>query len=152
MTTPRVWTSAADAAELADPIAGVIASELSDRWRAIAAEGPSRLRAAVAAQEHTLRSPGGADWALHVISSKLSNRLLGELHPLLRRCLPLPAAVASVRVLEEISREAFAACLGEHLRAQLGVRDDPSGVEVDSWRDRIRRQTLAAVSAAAAAA
>lgn len=155
MTAPQTEITARDVTELADPIGGVIAEEVARRWYEIATANPAQLQVKIAEQEELLRSPGGIAWATFVLSGKLMQRLANSVHPLLRQCLPLPAAAVAVERLEALCRDAYASFLEGFVKMQL-CRDTEYGedrlhhlaAEAVALKDAVRERAMAAVAAA----
>lgn len=147
--------TARDARELNDPLGGLIAEEVARHWYEIATSDPSKLQAKLAEQEQQLRSPGGVGWALHVLSGSLTHRLGMSIHPLLKQCLPLPAATVVAAAVEEFCREAYTRFLDGFAQAQLcrdsahaGDRFQHVAAEAFALRDSVRESVARAVAAA----
>jgi hypothetical protein len=104
------------AGDLADPLGGVIAVELSRRFVRLCLSWSEPMAADLAAQEVVLRQPGGADLAERMLAQRLYQRIDPQVFRLVRVCVPLIHAEFTLSRIEEMLRVKF----GEVVRTMIG--------------------------------
>jgi hypothetical protein len=95
------------AGDLADPLGGVIAVELSRRFVRLCLSWSEPMAADLAAQEVVLRQPGGADLAERMLAQRLYQRIDPQVFRLVRVCVPLIHAEFTLSRIEEMLRVKF---------------------------------------------
>jgi len=98
----------ADMAALADPIAGVVAVELSRRVVQRGMSWAEPMVSDLAAQETVLRQDGGIDLMKRILAQRFYRRVDAEVFQLLRRCVPLAHAEFVLSRVEDVLRAHFA--------------------------------------------
>lgn len=98
-----------DLAGLADPVAGVVAAELSSCFVQLCMCATEPMVARLASQEVMLRLPGGVELSKRVYAQQLYRRIDAEVFHLLRNCVPLEHAEVALSQAEEMLRAKFAA-------------------------------------------
>lgn len=101
-----------DLADLADPIASVIAVELSRRVVRRGLSWAEPVVTDLAAQETLLRQVGGIDLVKKVLAQRFYRRVDAEVFQLLRRCVPLAHADFVLSRVEVVLRAHFADIVG----------------------------------------
>lgn len=96
-----------DLAELADPLAGVVAAELSSCFVQLCMCSTEPMVARLAGQEVMLRMPGGIELSKRVFAQQLYRRIDADVFHLLRNCVPLEYAEGALAQIEELLREKF---------------------------------------------
>ena len=105
-------TDPADLVGLADPIASVIAVELSRRIVRRGVCWAEPMVSDLAAQETVLRQAGGIDLMKRVFAQQFYRRVDAEVFHLLRRCVPLAHAEFAMSRAEDVLRRHFADIVG----------------------------------------
>jgi hypothetical protein len=95
-------------AELADPIGGVIAVELSRSFVGRCLRWAEPMVTDLARQETMLRQPGGIGLARRIFAQRFYRRADGEVFSLLRQCVPLSHAEFALSRIEDVLRDQFA--------------------------------------------
>lgn len=95
------------AADLLDPIGGVVAVELSRRFVRLCLSWSEPMVADLAAQETMLRRRGGADLAERLLAQRLYQRIDAQVFRLLQASVPLAHAEFALGQLEEMLRAKF---------------------------------------------
>lgn len=93
--------------DLKDPIAGVVAVELSRRFIQHCMCAAEPVVADLLCQEPMLRRPGGMDLAEHRIAQRLYHRFDPQVFGMLRVCVPLTYARFAFSGMEEMLRAQF---------------------------------------------
>ena len=101
-----------DLAELADPIASVVAVELSRRVIRRGLSWAEPMVTDLAAQETVLRQAGGIDLVKRIFAQRFYRRVDAEVFQLLRRCVPLAHADFVLSRVEAVLRAHFANIVG----------------------------------------
>ena len=101
-----------DLAELADPIASVVAVELSRRVIRRGLSWAEPMVTDLAAQETVLRQAGGIDLVKRIFAQRFYRRVDAEVFRLLRRCVPLAHADFVLSRVEVLLRTHFADIVG----------------------------------------
>ncbi|MDP4962214.1 MAG: hypothetical protein WBC17_02900 [Mycobacterium sp.] len=101
-----------DLAELADPIASVVAVELSRRVIRRGLSWAEPMVTDLAAQETVLRQAGGIDLVKRIFAQRFYRRVDAEVFQLLRRCVPLAHADFVLSRVEVLLRTHFADIVG----------------------------------------
>ena len=101
-----------DLAELADPIASVVAVELSRRVIRRGLSWAEPMVTDLAAQETVLRQAGGIDLVKRIFAQRFYRRVDAEVFQLLRRCVPLAHADFVLSRVEVLLRSHFADIVG----------------------------------------
>ena len=101
-----------DLAELADPIASVVAVELSRRVIRRGLSWAEPMVTDLAAQETVLRQAGGIDLVKRIFAQRFYRRVDAEVFQLLRRCVPLAHADFVLSRVEVLLRAHFADIVG----------------------------------------
>ena len=101
-----------DLAELADPIASVVAVELSRRVIRLGLSWAEPMVTDLAAQETVLRQAGGIDLVKRIFAQRFYRRVDAEVFQLLRRCVPLAHADFVLSRVEVLLRTHFADIVG----------------------------------------
>ena len=101
-----------DTAELADPIASVVAVELSRRIVQRGMSWAEPLVSDLAGQETVLRQAGGIDLMKRVFAQRFYRRVDAEVFHLLRRSVPLAHAEFAMSRIEDVLRSHFADIVG----------------------------------------
>ena len=99
-------------AELADPIASVVAVELSRRVIRRGLSWAEPMVTDLAAQETVLRQAGGIDLVKRIFAQRFYRRVDAEVFQLLRRCVPLAHADFVLSRVEVLLRTHFADIVG----------------------------------------
>lgn len=102
-------------ADLADPIASVIAVELSRRFVRLCLSWAEPMVADLSSQQEVLRRAGGADLAERMLARRLYHRIDPEAFRLLRVGVPLAHAEFALSRIEEALRDRF----GDVVRAAI---------------------------------
>ena len=113
--SPTVLETDIAAAELQDPIAGVVAVELSRRFLRLCLSWAEPMIADLAAQESMLRKPGGPDLAERMLARRLYQRIDPEVFRLLPVAVPLAHAGHASAQIEDALRNRFAEVVGAGL-------------------------------------
>jgi len=101
-----------DLADLADPIASVVAVELSRRVVRRGLSWTEPMVTDLAAQETLLRQAGGIDLVKRIFAQRFYRRVDAEVFQLLRRCVPLAHADFVLSRVEAAIRAHFADIVG----------------------------------------
>ena len=96
-----------DLAGLADPVAGVVAAELSSCFVRLCMCATEPMVARFAGQEVMLRTPGGIELSRRVYAQQLYRRIDADVFHLLRNCVPLEHAESALSRIEAMLREKF---------------------------------------------
>ena len=108
-TQPDPDTADSDTlADLADPIAGVVAVELSRRIVARGMSWAEPMVSDLAAQETMLRQAGGIDVQKRIFAQRFYRRVDAEVFHLLRQSVPLAHAEFVLARVEDMLRRHFA--------------------------------------------
>ena len=102
----------ADTAALADPIASVVAVELSRRIVQRGMSWAEPMVSDLAGQETVLRQAGGIDLMKRIFAQRFYRRIDAEVFHLLRRSVPLAHAEFAMSRIEDVLRSQFAAIVG----------------------------------------
>lgn len=97
-----------DLSELEDPLAAVMAAELSSSFVQLCMCSTEPVVAKLAGQEVMLRKPGGVDLSKRVFAQQLYRRIDADVFHLLRRCVPLAHAEFALSRIETLLRAQFA--------------------------------------------
>lgn len=114
-TPPHSSTDGADpgvADELDDPVAGVMAVELSRRFVSLCMCQAEATISDLARQEVMLRKPGGVELAARLAAQRLYHRSHPGVFELLRICVPLTHADSALGRTEALLRARFAEVVG----------------------------------------
>jgi len=101
-----------DLADLADPIASVVAVELSRRVVRRGLSWAEPMVTDLAAQETLLRQAGGIDLVKRIFAQRFYRRVDAEVFQLLRSCVPLAHADFVLSEVEDVLRAHFADIVG----------------------------------------
>ncbi|MCB0924316.1 MAG: hypothetical protein KDB50_07205 [Mycobacterium sp.] len=93
--------------DLADPIAAVVAVELSRRLVGLCLSWAEPMVADLASQESLLRKPGGADFVERMLAQRFYRRIEPHVVRMLEICVPLEHAESALARLEEVLRGRF---------------------------------------------
>jgi hypothetical protein len=93
--------------DLADPIAGVVAVELSRRFVRLCMSWAEPMVGDLASQEAMLGRPGGIDLAERLLAQRLYQRIDSHVFQMLRVCVPLEHAEFALSRVEEMLRAQF---------------------------------------------
>ena len=93
--------------ELQDPVAGVLAAELTSCFVQLCMCSTEPMVAKLAGQEVMLRKPGGIDLSKRVFAQQFYRRIDADVFHLLRGCVPLAHAEFALSRLEVMLRERF---------------------------------------------
>lgn len=110
-TTPPQPLPAADGidlADLADPLAGVAAAELTSSFVQLCMCSTEPIVSRLAGQEVMLRKPGGIELSKRMFAQQLYRRIDADVFHLLRSCVPLSHAEIALAQLEDLLRLKFA--------------------------------------------
>jgi hypothetical protein len=99
---------ALDLSELEDPVAAVLAAELTSCFVQLCLCSAEPIVAKLAGQEVMLRKPGGIDLSKRVFAQQLYRRIDTDVFQLLRSCVPLEHAEFALSRIEVALREQFA--------------------------------------------
>lgn len=99
--------TAADDAELQDPIAGVVSAELSRRFVRLCLSWAEPMITDLASQEAMLRQDGGPELAQRMLANRLYQRIDPEVFRLLRVAVPLADARGVFDRVEDLLRHQF---------------------------------------------
>ena len=102
----------ADMAALADPIAGVVAVELSRRIVQRGMSWAEPMVCDLARQETVLRQEGGIDLMKRLFAQRFYRRVDAEVFRLLRQTVPLAYAEFAMSRIEDVLRSHFADIVG----------------------------------------
>ena len=97
-----------DLSELEDPLAAVMAAELSSCFVQLCMCSMEPVVAKLAGQEVMLRKSGGIDLSKRVFAQQMYRRIDADVFHLLRRCVPLAHAEFAVSGIETLLRAQFA--------------------------------------------
>ena len=113
-TTPEGTDLAdpADLAELADPVAAVVAVELTSCFRQLCLCQTEPMVARLARNEATLRKPGGIELEKRTVAKRLYRMIDGPVFCVLSAAVPLAHAEFALSRVETMLREQFAAVAG----------------------------------------
>lgn len=96
-----------DLSELEDPLAAVMAAELSSSFVQLCMCSTEPLIAKLAGQEVMLRKPGGVDLSKRVFAQQMYRRIDADVFHLLRSCVPLAHAEFALSRIETLLRAQF---------------------------------------------
>lgn len=102
--------------DLSDPVAGVVAVELSRRFVRLCLSWAEPMVADLASQESMLRKPGGTELVERLLAQRLHRRIEPQVFGMLRVCVPLEHAEFALSRVEEMLRKQF----GEVVRTAVG--------------------------------
>lgn len=102
----------ADMTDLSDPIASVVAVEISRRIVRRGMTWAEPMISDLAAQEEVLRQAGGIDLMKRVFAQRFYCRVDAEVFHLIRRCVPLAHAEFAMSRIEDVLRRHFADIVG----------------------------------------
>jgi hypothetical protein len=97
-----------DLSELQDPLAAVMAAELSSCFVQLCMCSTEPVVAKLAGQEVMLRKPGGVDLSKRVFAQQMYRRIDADVFHLLRSCVPLAHAEFALSRIETLLRAQFA--------------------------------------------
>lgn len=97
-----------DLSELEDPLAAVMAAELSSSFVQLCMCSTEPVVAKLAGQEVMLRKPGGVDLSKRVFAQQMYRRIDADVFHLLRGCVPLAHAEFALSRIETLLRAQFA--------------------------------------------
>lgn len=104
---PESFDTDALSEELEDPIAGVVAVELSRRFVRLCLCWTEPMVDDLSSQETMLRKPGGPELAERMLAQRLYQRIDPQVFGLLRTCVPLAYAEFTLSLMEEMLRGQF---------------------------------------------
>lgn len=96
-----------DLAGLADPVAGVVAVELSSCFVQLCMCATEPMVGRLASQEVMLSMPGGIELSKRVYAQQLYRRIDADVFHLMRDCVPLEHAEAALSQIEVMLRQKF---------------------------------------------
>jgi hypothetical protein len=102
----------ADLAELADPVAAVVAAELTARFIQLCMGQAEPVVSRLARSEVTLRKPGGIDLEKMTLAQLLYRQIEAKVFRQLSRTVPLSHAEFALSRIEVLLREQFADVVG----------------------------------------
>ena len=102
----------ADLAELADPVAAVVAAELTARFIQLCMGQAEPVVSRLARSEVTLRKPGGIDLEKMTLAQLLYRQIETKVFRQLSRTVPLSHAEFALSRIEILLREQFADVVG----------------------------------------
>lgn len=111
-TAPSTGGDTGAAEELQDPIAGVVAAELSRRFVRLCLSWAEPMVADLAAQESMLRQTGGPELAERMLAQRLYQRIDPEVFRLVRVAVPLAHAECVLARIEQAVRGQFTEVVG----------------------------------------
>ena len=111
-TPPRPMPDSIDLAELADPVAAVVAAELTGRFIQLCMGQAEPVVARLARNEVTLRKPGGIDLEKMTLAQLLYRQIDSKVFRQLSRTVPLSHAEFALSRIEVLLREQFADVVG----------------------------------------
>jgi hypothetical protein len=94
-------------ADLEDPVAGVVAVELSRRFVGLCLSWTEPMVADLAAQESMLRKPGGAELVERLLAQRFYRRVEPHVLRMLQACVPLEHAEVALARIEDLLRAQF---------------------------------------------
>lgn len=94
-------------ADLEDPIAGVVAVDLSRRFVGLSLSWAEPMVSDLAAQESMLRKPGGAELVERLLAQRLYRRVEPHVLRMLQACVPLEHAEVALARIEDLLRAQF---------------------------------------------
>lgn len=100
-------TEACDIADLVDPIASVVAIELSREFVHRCLSGVEPMVSELASQERLLHRTGGIELATRLMAQRFYRRIDADVFHLVRRCVPLSHAAAVLSAVEDVLRARF---------------------------------------------
>jgi len=109
-TTPSPGPEATDVADLdewADPIASVVAIDVSRQFVRWCLGGMEQMVGELASQERTLAKPGGIELATRLMAQRFYRRIDADVFRLLGVCVPLSHAAAALSAVEDVLRARF---------------------------------------------
>lgn len=106
-STPPLPADSSDLADLDDPVAGVVAVDLSRLFVRICLSWAEPMVGELAAREVTLRQPGGTALMNRLLVQRFYRRIDPEVFSQFSRCVPLPHAACALARAEEALREQF---------------------------------------------
>jgi len=115
-STPDVIDSETLRADLEDPIAAVVAVELSRRFVGLCLSWAEPMVADLAAQESMLRKPGGAELVERLLAQRLYRRVEPHVLRMMQVCVPLEHAEVALARIEDVLRAQF----GDVVRTATG--------------------------------
>lgn len=107
-TPPQPGPDSIDLADLDDPLAGVVAAELTSRFVQLCMYSTEPMVAKLACQQVMLGKPGGAELSQRVFAQQMYRRIDADVFHLLRGCVPLAHAEFALSRIETMLRERFA--------------------------------------------
>lgn len=111
-TPPQPMPDSIDLAELADPVAAVVAAELTGRFIQLCMGQAEPVVARLARNEVTLRKPGGIDLEKMTLAQLLYRQIDSKVFRQLSRTVPLSHAEFALSRIEVLLREQFADVVG----------------------------------------
>lgn len=109
---PQPLPDSIDLAELADPVAAVVAAELTARFVQLCMGQAEPMVARLAKNEVTLRKPGGRDLEKMTVAQLLYRQIDSKVFRQLSRTVPLSHAEFALSRIEILLREQFADVAG----------------------------------------
>ena len=110
--SPQQDVDPADLADLSDPVAAVVAVELTRRFIQLCMHQTEPVVTRLARRETTLRQPGGIELEKRTIAQRLYRAIDPEVFALMPPCVPLAHAEAALSLIEVLLREQFADVAG----------------------------------------
>lgn len=136
-STPPLPADPADLADLDDPVAGVVAVDLSRRFVRLCLSWAEPMVGELAAREATLRRPGGVELMGRQLVERFYRRIDPDVFAHFSRCVPLSHAAHAL------------SCAEEALRAQFALVADIATVTLlDRGRDAAIQMTAVAATVA----
>lgn len=107
-TPPQPLPDSIDLADLDDPLAGVVAAELTSCFVQLCMCSTEPIVAKLAGQQVMLAKPGGIALSKRVYAQQMYRRIDADIFHLLRGCVPLEHAEFALAQIEALLRERFA--------------------------------------------
>jgi hypothetical protein len=107
-TPPQPLPDSVDLADLDDPLAGVVAAELTSCFVQLCMCSTEPIVAKLAGQQVMLAKPGGIALSKRVYAQLMYRRIDADVFHLLRGCVPLEHAEFALARIEALLRERFA--------------------------------------------
>jgi hypothetical protein len=107
-TPPPPPIDSTDLAELEDPLAGVVAAELTSSFVQLAMCWTEPIVAKLAGQQVMLGKPGGIALSKRVLAQQMYRRIDADVFHVLRGCVPLEHAEFALSRIEALLRDLFA--------------------------------------------
>ncbi len=107
-TPPQPLPDSVDLTDLDDPLAGVVAAELTSSFVQLCMCSTEPIVAKLAGQQVMLAKPGGIALSKRVYAQQMYRRIDADVFHLLRGCVPLEHAESALARIEALLRERFA--------------------------------------------